>query len=188
MARSKVIVLDLDGVIANQLPHLIRYYNKKKGTSYPEEQAFLTPLVGRTEYLKIKREYIEDGMFKKVPPFKGAREFVKKLKKMGFIVVFLTGRPCKRYKRVYIDTVEWLHKNDIPFDAVLATKKKADFIRAMGISPFAFIEDDPRQAADIIKKGFKCILIDRPYNRHYKKAVRAHSYEDIINYLKENQG
>jgi uncharacterized HAD superfamily protein/NTP pyrophosphatase (non-canonical NTP hydrolase) len=183
--NGKIVVLDLDGVIANHFPHLIKYYNEKRGTSYPEGESYLSPIVGTEEYYRIKHEYIEEGMFREVPVYEGAREFVKGLKKMGLKVVIVTGRPYKQYKRVYADTMEWLKKNGIPFDAIYWTKDKADLARSLGITPVAFIEDEKEQAADITRKGFKCILIDRPYNRDYNGvAIRAYSYDEILDYLR----
>jgi uncharacterized HAD superfamily protein len=116
-----------------------------------------------------------------------AAEFTKKLKELGYKIIILSSRPHKEYKRIMVDTIEWLHENDIKYDAVYWHPEKHIFI--LKDVPFInfMVEDDPHAANAVASLGYKLFLLSRPYNKDAyinENIVRINNLLEIIPHLR----
>lgn len=163
-------VIDLDGIVADFWSSFIGYYNEhiapKTGRYFTgKEGNSLTTILGRKLYLETKARYYESGEISNAPYIDGSREFLEELRRRGFRIILMTARPSKTFKRVFADTLEWLKRYKIPYDAlILGVEDKGGRAAQIGVSPSFFVEDDPRQAREISSRGFRVFLVSKPYN------------------------
>jgi len=120
----KIIILDVDEVLRDLMPVVIRDYNYRHGTNFTKED--ITDYDCSTVLTKIKnlRKYFYDNAescFYDALPFKGASSAVKKLQKAGFHIRITTNQ----FKDLEIFTFHWLRKHKIPYDSVVITSDKS---------------------------------------------------------------
>ncbi len=168
--KTKVAALDLDGVLAAYPEHWLEYLERHaplmRNTAI-EEFSLVTgvPGIPREEYTKLKHRYRSTGEEVNVPPLPGAVEFTHALRAQGYQIVIVSARPVDRYKRLYSDSIRWLRKHDIAYDAVLWDSNKEDrIIKDLPIVDFV-LDDDPTNVERLVKAGINAFLFDRPYNR-----------------------
>jgi uncharacterized HAD superfamily protein len=198
--EDKVCAVDLDGVLCRYPENWIHFLNQKLGLT-AERPILLSdftftsaplPNIPRKKYYQWKHEFRELGFesYFGVEPMEEASEFTKKLKDLGYKIIILSARPYKEYKRIMADTIEWLHKNNISYDAVYWDSEK--HVRILKDVPFLkfMVEDNPQIAMEVSSLGYKCFLINRPYNMHTlipSDIVRINKLVDIIPHLQEAQ-
>jgi uncharacterized HAD superfamily protein len=127
---DKIAGIDIDGVLCEYPDDFISFANETLGKNLP-----LKPLdsdlgsylgLSRKEYLDLKHLYRLSGRKRTLKVKDGAKEFLLELKKNGYSIVLLTARPCDKYADVYVDTVEWLRLNEIPYDAIIYGEAKEE--------------------------------------------------------------
>jgi uncharacterized HAD superfamily protein len=127
---NNIAGIDIDGVLCEYPDDFISFANETLGKNLP-----LKPLdsdlgsylgLSRKEYLDLKHLYRLSGRKRTLKVKDGAKEFLLELKKNGYSIVLLTARPCDKYADVYVDTVEWLRLNEIPYDAIIYGEAKEE--------------------------------------------------------------
>lgn len=74
---------------------------------------------------RIKSRYRQSGAKANLRVIPGAKDFLDLIRAQGRIkIVLMTNRPYHKYYRIYPDTLEWLKKNDLPYDAILWASDK----------------------------------------------------------------
>ena len=192
-SSDKVVAIDLDGVLAKYPENWIEFINKKLHKNYTLQDfdccSIPLPEVPRKLYYKLKHEFRDRGYESLyVEPFEDASYFTNKLKEMGYIIVILSARPYKKYKRIQSDTILWMKKNNIAYDAFLWDQQK--HIRIVEEIPHLkfIVEDNLRIAEQIGALGYKCFLRDRPYNRapiHSPNVIRVRTLYEVLEKIKE---
>ena len=145
------------------------------------------------ENYKFWREYIFDLMVS-IPTRPYAGNILKSLKEMGHEIVILTARDNRYLTNQYANTMnfyveEWLHKNNIPYDEIVAGpgKKKDKCIKhKLDI----MIEDKASNVLEI-SDVIPVLCFDAPYNLGIVKnnVHRVYSWYQIYQYflLKEKK-
>mgnify|MGYP004510680237 FL=1 len=145
------------------------------------------------ENYKFWREYIFDLMVS-IPTRPYAGNILKILKEMGHEIVILTARDNRYLTNQYANTMnfyveEWLHKNNIPYDEIVAGpgKKKDKCIKhKLDI----MIEDKASNVFEI-SDVIPVLCFDAPYNLGIVKnnVHRVYSWYQIYQYflLKEKK-
>ena len=142
------------------------------------------------ENYKFWREYIFDLMVS-IPTRPYAGNILKLLKEMGHEIVILTARDNRYLTNQYANTMnfyveEWLHKNNIPYDEIIAGpgKKKDKCIKhKLDI----MIEDKASNVLEI-SDIIPVLCFDAPYNLKIEKnhVHRVYSWYQIYQYFLEN--
>jgi len=195
--QNKVCALDLDGCLAKYPENWIAFLNHQRGLTaeaplrLEDFQFTFAPLpqIPRRKYYEWKHEFREEGFESlHVEPMEEASEFTKKIKDLGYKIIVLSARPYKEYKRMMVDTIEWLHKHNILYDAVYWSEEK--HVRILRDVPFLkfMVEDNPVIANEVASLGYKVFLINRPYNIDIKvqnNIERINNLLEIIPHLQE---
>jgi uncharacterized HAD superfamily protein len=168
---GKVIGVDIDGVLADYPKSFVQFINKELGTDYPTEnlkdyniaESLGLPM---EQVMMLKHRYRETGEKRYIPVIDGAKEMLQTFRDAGFVVVLLTARPYKQYKRMFADTQEWLHRNELMYHSIIWDEEKnTRLLREFGRDKVAFfVEDVAKNANSIAELGPTCFLINRPYN------------------------
>jgi len=168
---GKIVGVDIDGVLADYPRSFVEFINEQLGTTYDyrtitsyniAEQLGLST----EECARLKHLYRDSGQKRFIPVIEGARQFLDELKYMGYTVVLLTSRPIDKYKRIFADTQYWLAENKLHYDAILFDESKGErLLNEFGRDKVEFFIDDHAPFANgISEAGFRCYLINKPYN------------------------
>jgi len=182
-----VVVFDLDGVLNSYPVEWIEYVNQNLGTEYKTLDSLKTSVLPET-YYKLKETFREEGghlNFKSIPEI---MELIELLRLKEIKIVILSSRPVWRYKRYYADTLTWLKKNKISFDAILWDREKGLRTFKEFSHVICFIEDELNFANEASRYGFKVLLLDKDYNQgktevNVKRIELSNLKEEILNCL-----
>lgn len=115
-------------------------------------------------YEKIKHLYRQTQSHRYLNVISGAKEFVTKLKDMGFKIVIITARPYENYNNLWADTMFWLETNKIHYDALYFDNKKHETILELfsnKLNKIKFIVDDTKEICDAVNNlGISAFNID----------------------------
>ena len=195
------IAVDIDGVLADMMPALNDFYNRKFGTSFNVSDYKYHDLERtwggtKKDAVKTVEEFFQSPNFMEIPPLAKSQESVLKLSKKHELFL-ITSRPenikhrtldflqkyfPKEIKKVihtgqYVSSASSINKFDI------CAYEKADVL----------IEDCLEIAIDCSKRGLTTFLLDSPLNQlngDYSKEnipqnlVRVKSWPEIVKRLK----
>jgi NTP pyrophosphatase (non-canonical NTP hydrolase) len=182
---GKIAAVDLDGVLTTYPENWITYLRSKGYNITMENFSQRHEIVPPDEYEKLKFEFREDGHESlHSTPAPDASLFTQMLKSLGYKVVILSARPYTKHKRIFADTIRWLNRYNIPYDAVYFSDDKCLDI-AKNLPQAIIIEDDPDEVRKLLRLNPtpKVFLLDKPYNRDVEakgSIVRVKSLIDII--------
>jgi len=183
--------VDIDGVLANYARGFSLFIERQtgimiEGSQINQEIAFRHK-IGVGKYEHLKHLYRESGEKVMIPVYPGASSFLKALRQRGFSIVLLTARPYKKYKRMFADTLSWLNKHELLYDALIFDEdKNIRLYREFGDRVLFFIEDDFEKARGIADLGVRVFLMDHPYNRigeHPRITRVSGSITEILEYI-----
>jgi hypothetical protein len=119
--------------------------------------------VSREKWEAIKHRFRVSGAKSSLPIFPDALPFLKSLKSRNLQIVLLTSRPIDRYPNMYTDTLDWLKKNELPFDYVWWAIDKADRVVEAEIRHHAriVIDDDMKYISQYERAGMHSYWIKR---------------------------
>ncbi len=176
--NSKIAILDIDGVLAKYPDHFLEYANKKYDLYYKNDYDFRTN--EKKLYSKAKYEYRISGEKLNISPIEYASEFTKLLKNNEYSIILVTARPYIKILRIYHDTLKWLQKNDIKYDAIIWEYKKSEYIikHLNNYNIQLAIDDDIKNCNQLISlRKFKVYLMKNP------KMQSNHVLEESIKLL-----
>lgn len=157
---DKVIAIDIDGVLGEYDKYFLSWCRKHEDV-HAVSIGHLIESYGRDVYNKCKDGYRKSGAKSKMPVKAGAKELTKFLHSKGYKVVVLSARPYKQYTRIWADTLEWLKKNDIEFDAIIFDRDKEDvLVERFDGRVKLFIDDDLGNIRKVSGAGYNCIWIN----------------------------
>ena len=163
------VVLDLDGVLMKYPELWLDFLNKHLKKNFRVEDLTSPYLLWQQleippeTYEYLKRMYRDSGEVLKGEPIEGSQQFVFKLHQK-YKVVILTRRPVDQYERLAHDTIEWLDKHNYHYDAILFSQEKPYTLKTKLGNVVFCLEDDPREAENFERIGYKSLLLKRPYN------------------------
>jgi len=181
-----VCAIDIDDTLANSSEHFIDIYNALFNVN---DKKYLTrneikDAIPALHYEDIKHYFRESGEKINIPVKPGAKELCDFLKRIGYKIVLISARPYERYARIYSDTLEWLKKNEIQYDALYFERDKHLTILKLLPNIRFMIEDNFKYAEHIAKQGYKVYLLD-DFEKTLPKGVYSFtSLFEIIEHIK----
>lgn len=182
LRNTEIVIFDIDGVINNYPDCYLDWVSEKFGTRYKNMDDIKGKLDIQT-YENIKEQYRLSGAKKDQPINLDTKRVMQEIHSQGHKIVLYTARPAARYKRIFSDTLTWLNKNEIPFDAIYWTDfQKEDFYK-LGFQVRFIVEDDIRNAKFFSKEGYRVYLLNYDHNQGYEhpNIVRIDSTLEILN-------
>lgn len=188
------IGVDVDEVLANYLQGLRDFLHEKfyrNSLSLEElDKKFPldTPHFGLADWEHIKGDHknfvnlhslaVEDGLFSRLSPVPGGKEWVNRLKDDGNHVRIITSRFVKngQHSIVLRDTSEWLDFQGIKYDDIAFTSKKAEILADI------YVDDGPENIKSFIREQKKFIIFDFGYNQNFA-GPRAHTWADAYSII-----
>ena len=180
---EKVIIVDIDGVITDYPNGFTNIYwgnvNSLKSKDIQKELGITS-----IEYREIKEEWRKNGGYGELPPNNAGIEIVRKLKRKGFQIVFVTNRPVHKYKRIYADTIQWLDNYGIEYDALIfKDDEKIDALKQIDKNNIiAVIEDNPDRVVEYQQLGMDVFV---PMYKHNKHLKNVHFYNNSNEFFKK---
>ena len=183
---KKIVGIDIDGVLGEYHEWFLKYTDNEFGLKYKTIDE-LKKAIGTKNYEYIKSMYRQSGVKAGMPARPGASELTHKLKEMGYQIIILTARPYKKYTRIYSDTLEFLKRNGIQFDAIIWDEvKHVKIIREFPDLEF-MIEDTPSIANEVADEGYKVFMPTNPNNEKYtnynSNIIRIDNLTTILDYI-----
>jgi|LSQX01.1.fsa_nt_gb uncharacterized HAD superfamily protein len=186
---ENVIGVDIDGVLCNYPEDFVKFMERETGkdlSSFTLKEynlySALGEILGEKTIRELKHKFRISGEKSNLSVVKGAREGLSFLKSKGYTIVLLTARPYKEYPRMFADTMEWLKKNELPYDAILWDEDKLSKITREFPKINFMIEDHLGNSEKIARKGYKVFLIDKTYNQGEtdKNIKRVSGWREIV--------
>jgi NTP pyrophosphatase (non-canonical NTP hydrolase) len=75
---------------------------------------------------ELKTAFRLSGRIRELPTMHGAHAMLARFKAEGLNVILLTSRPIDEFPHVLGDTIDWLNKNNFPYDYLWFNKNKAE--------------------------------------------------------------
>ena len=190
------IGIDLDEVLADFMPQLLKYYNGKYKTNFRREQVKeynFWNLWHCTKEQAIDEVYqfFRSSYANEIQPVIGAKEAVPKLNKNNELFV-ITSRANDSAE----ETFRWINKyfsgvfSDIYItnqwnNLYKRTKKKSDICKELGIE--LIVEDGPEHAIDCASSGLNVLLFDCPWNENIieTKIKRIKSWGEALKEIRK---
>jgi len=110
----------------------------------------------------------------------GLIEVLTKLKEMGHEIIIITARSNCYYKYPYNMTINWLKKEQIPYDKLIlpSVNKKKDCLRE---KIDIFLDDDINNCLSVSSAGIKTFIMDNVDNYlENKDIVRVYDFYDFF--------
>lgn len=186
------IGLDLDSVLADIMPSLLGFHNRKYKTKTKlsdHKDYFLGGIWDCDEQEVIRRvhEYYFSPEFENLPLIEGAKEGVEKLSKNHSLHV-VTSRPHiiqeiseEWLSRHFKNQITSIHHTNQVSKKGEAKKKKSEICQEIGVE--IFVEDHAEYASDIASVGVKVYLLTQLWNEDEKLTpgvIRIASWQKLL--------
>jgi uncharacterized HAD superfamily protein len=180
--NKRIVIFDIDGVIADYPNSLIEFINKKYHKNFTnmfEVKDSLNPV----DLFSIKDEYRSCGVKKFIKAKKDVVDFINNINREKYCIILLTSRPYSKYFRIYADTLYWLTENKINYDMIFWDEKKdRKILNNFDLSKIEFMIEDNRYYANKISQiGVKVFLLNNIYNEGIcqKNVIRINNINEI---------
>lgn len=194
-----IIAIDLDEILADTTPALIRYHNDTYATSYAIED-FVSyewwNVWGGTREESVRKfmDFVKSPYFQEVGPIVGSEKAIQQLKK-EHILHIVTSRQLQLQQ----ETKKWVEKyfpkmfhglhvtNHAQWALSGRTRSKIEVCQELGTE--LLIEDSLVYAKECEEDEIPVLLLDYPWNRGEipKNTKRVYSWEEILQNIKDLQ-
>lgn len=117
-------------------------------------------------------------------PRKQVVEVIHKLRKQGHKIIIITARCSEFHDNPYLQSKEWLEKNNIEYDKLIVNAiEKGTICKEENID--IFIDDQLNNCLDVVKEGIKVIRIGKNLSQSHEGIVNSESWEEIEKQIKE---
>lgn len=182
------IGIDIDDTIVNTYETLLKLISMKYGYDYNK---FINKKMNYTEiynslnnFNKVNKDLFSI-MVKSVKLKDNVIEVLNKLKKDGHKIIFITARNYGDYDDPYGVTLEYLNKNNIPYDKIIVNMEKKDKV-CIDEKIDLFIDDNTKHCRDVSNVGIKTLQFDALFNENINEFPKVYSWNqvyDIVNRL-----
>lgn len=189
-----IIGIDIDDTLTSltKIKHKwCKKYIKQKGWQYKlvnKNARFIKDKFNMSEeHLNELWFDIADKMLNTAKPRKGASKYITKLKNQGHKILIITARHVRWHKDPYNMSVEWLQKNNIPYDELLVGNEKKDTICLEKKIDY-LIDDYQENILSLHAVGLKTIMITTPNNKKFivpNTCVKLKNWKSIYNFLQK---
>jgi hypothetical protein len=157
VANDRVVIIDIDGVVADWSNGFMRWVSKNRTDLVPSDYDKAHD-PGLREVLKSNLH--SSGGMLELDPIPGAKAAIEDLRKAGYVVVWLSARPVSRYPRLAGDTVEWLKRHGFPTDYIyFSDLNKHVFVVERLPMAAAIFDDEPEIVSHAKDFGLKASLV-----------------------------
>ena len=189
---ENVIGVDLDDILCCWVEGFLAFISRKtkkdlSNLTFTNLNDSLIEIIGIEKLKQLKHEFRLSDEKKKLDKCYFASEFTNKLKAKGFQIIILSSRPVSDYPKLYADTLQWLKKNKICYDAVFFSENKEEHIIKEFPKLRFFVEDNVINANKIARKNYKVFLINKHYNVNeltHKNVIRVDDLKEILELIK----
>ncbi len=176
------LAVDVDGVIADQVPPVLERLNRKYGLEVTKDQIrrWNEPIADTDIKTEIEESLLDESFVLAMEPIEGATDALEQLAAKHKIMI-ATNRDRTADKA----TREWLSKNGIHYDSYINTS-----ISGKGaIVGDILIDDYPGNLLAFSSKGRLGILFDQPWNQGdpaianavtMGSVVRARGWDEVV--------
>ncbi len=183
------VAIDVDGVLANQVPPVLRLLNRKYGLNVRKRniRRWDEPIADTDIKVEIEGNLLNPNFLNNMRLINGAKDAANQISKKHYIVIATNRDP-----KVVIQTQNWLNRKGIPFNEFISTK-----IEGKGaVDADVLIDDYPGNIVEFQAKNRYAILFDQPWNREFdiekevpesKKVYRAHGWKEVLRFLSKIQ-
>ncbi len=181
--NKKIAIIDIDGILASWPKTFINFVNEKTNNNFKSYKDLRNNLE-RLLMFNLKEQYRLSGIKKEMDVLFDATKFTKFLKKENYSIIIVTARPYEKYFRIYSDTLNWLNKNNILYDAIIWKQEKEKYIiEHFKKENVAFcIDDDIDNINKLTTSGFKTFYIPNELMFNNRKELK----KEINNKLNKN--
>ena len=171
---KKIILTDADGCLVNWNKGFLKFMEEKGHPQIPntahEYNISARHNVSTTQAMEFVKEFNEGPEIEFLEPFADSVKYVGKLAQLGFrfiVVTSISSHPDAKVRRT--KNLHNIFGN--VFDDVHCIEQgasKARILMNWADTGYFWVEDHMRQAEAGYEAGLKTILINHPYNSHYK--------------------
>jgi len=192
------IGIDIDEVVTEYIVELLSYLEKTRNKKINYEDIFNYDLkeifnMNSKEVGNLIKEHTKDDVIYNLDLVDKAKESLDKLKEKHNIF-FITSRHLDNKQATF-----YFFKKHFPehnFKIIFSSdawengnKSKAEICEDLGID--IFIEDNPNYVLDCAKKGVKCFLFNKPWNKCFNEKIhninikRVYNWDDILDEIED---
>ena len=159
-----MIVLDIDGVVANPFNEL-NYVLENAGYETYNWNTW-TSNFWHKAYPHVDKNFIsnclnDDNIYRNATPFEDAWYWTNYYSSI-YDLMYLTARPNSTSETTWSWFMDW----DIPADFIVFEKNKVEFLAQISLD--VFIDDDPKTVQLALNSGINAFLMNRPYNSNFE--------------------
>lgn len=176
--------VDIDNVLGRAEQEVQRLFHELTGTSWPRG---LYGSAGGLDTSQLERELIEEIFSRfheesipRLPLFPGAKQALAVIHRRYRIIIVTARRPHSRPQ-----TLQWLEKHGIPFDALYHTEEKTEIPESIT----AAIDDHPHHIEGYRTLGMQVFVMDQPWNRmiEHSDVIRVKGWDALLQWLHVRQ-
>lgn len=138
--KKDTVVVDIDGCI-NHYPDSLKMW-AEVFLNLDETESKLA-IEKDNDFDLLKKTYRHSEILSYLLPREGVSETLQKMRKSGWVIVVLTSRNPLKNPKIEAITKDWLNKYNIPFDSIVFTKDKAEYVKNNEDRIIMVVEDDP---------------------------------------------
>ena len=179
------LVVDVDGVLAEQVTPVLDLINQKFGSKYTKEDIIRwdqpLPLANTDIKTEIENSHNDPKFVQNMQPIKNSIQVFTELSKYCEITI-ATHRPKIADK----PTKKWLRKNNIPYDNYVNTSLKGKGSAKGNM----LIDDYPKNVLDFTQQERIAFIFSQPWNENDEsligkdRIVQVDSWNDILERIK----
>lgn len=184
---KRIIGVDIDGVITKEGKGKDNIWYKYLCDYLGENIERKNDIYDFTEAFDISEETVKNFLnehlreiYWNIKPAPGAKKTLIRLKKLDFRIILITARKDKFHPL----TVNWLKKYRLPYNNLIHEDNKAPLAQKMKIE--LFIEDNKKNAEELITANIPVILVNKYHNQGLKdkNIYRADNWHEINKYIR----
>lgn len=189
--RRNVLIFDLDGTVADWRT-TFSYWLQRNSPELRHNIIDISPHsihfdqdngLAYSEYCDAKDRFESSGMYANIMPYMDAVEAVRDARfSFDAYLVCTTARPVKKYKRIWLDTWNWLKIQDIQPD-VLLFESDTRILIADGLqkdNKTVLWDDDPELIVRAGNSGIKVVARRQPYNSHLSHMLNVTMVDNFL--------
>lgn len=167
------LVVDVDGVLADQVPPVLKRLNKKYGLRVSKKQIrqWDQPIAQTDIKTEIENSLLDPQFVLSMRLIRGARPALIELVANHSITIATNREP-----QMDKFTQQWLQKKDIPYHRYVNTRKHGKG----AISGDVLIDDYPQNLAAFLATGGLAILFSQPWNEDDHSLEEAHKDDQLV--------
>ena len=174
---SPCFAVDIDNVLGRAELEIQRLFQEVTGKEWP---VGMYGSAGGLDSSAFQGDVIEEifsrfheKCISQLPLLPGAKYTLEVIHRTHRIIIVTARRPYSRPQ-----TLEWLTRHGLPFDALYHTEEKTEIPESITLA----IDDHPHHLQSYQAVGARVFVMDQPWNRHVvdAKVIRITGWDDLL--------